>query len=526
MFIIGTAPAQTTGGLLSVPAEKLMVGPGGVDIRTGRYNYGETDVSIGDAEGGLSFKRTLPTNVPQLTNLPFGNFSNNWNITLQIIPINLFTRAQSGGYPPGDDYMAFVNFGAGTTTFTATASSTAYALESRGVYEYLNFTGTQGTPGVVYTFTANDGTIVTFRPLGVVDGLSVSGIYATQIVRPDGLTFTLDYTSYVGGTGNLARLRSVTSSRGYALLMEGSGALITKVCALNLTSAILPSNHACPSNAPGTATYTYSGVNLASVTDAGGATSQFIYGTSGSYASMAFVKPGQSSPWLTNLTMPLPDGTGGNYDAVMSQSFADGQSYTYTYRLPPPLSNTTTVAGGQYTNALGATVTVGFGFPLMPRPTGNQCPHLPCPPRTIDNSGLLYQQTSGPTAITDSLSRTTKMNYCDPGVTTGCIVSELQYVIDPAGIKTVPTYDDWHNVIQVRQIAITGSGLPDIVTSATYDCTYRKNCAKPVTKTDANGNVTTYSYDATHGGILTETAPADVNGVQRVKRYAYVQRYA
>lgn len=525
MFAIGTAFAQTP-GLLSVPAEKLMVGPGGVDIRTGRYIYSQTDVSIGDADGGLTFTRTMPTNVPQLTNLPFGNFSDNWNVTLQVIPIDLFARAQSGGYPAGSDYMAFVNYGAGTTTFSAYASSTGYALESHGEYAYLSFTGTQGTLGVVYTFTANDGTVITFRPLGMVDGLSVSAIYATQIVRPDGLTYTLDYTSYVGGSGNLARLRSVTSSRGYALLMEGSGALITKVCAINLASAVLPASHVCPGTALGTATYSYSGANLASVTDASGAVSQFVYGTSGSYASMGFVKPGQSSPWLTNLTAPLPDGTGGNYDAVMSQSFADGGSYTYTYHLPPPLSTATTVAGGKYTNALGESVDVHFGFPRMPRPTGTQCTHLPCAPWTIDNSGFLYQQTSGPTAISDPLLRTTTMNYCDPALTTACIVSELQYVIDPAGIKSVPTYDSWHNVTQVRQIAAAGSGLPDIVTSATYDCTYRFNCAKPVTRTDANGNVTTYSYSTVHGGILSETEPPDSHGISAVKRYIYAQRYA
>jgi YD repeat-containing protein len=34
-----------------------------------------------------------------------------------------------------------------------------------------------------------------------------------------------------------------------------------------------------------------------------------------------------------------------------------------------------------------------------------------------------------------------------------------------------------------------------------------------------------YTYDPTHGGILTETMPA-VNGINPVKRYSYVQRSA
>jgi YD repeat-containing protein len=57
-------------------------------------------------------------------------------------------------------------------------------------------------------------------------------------------------------------------------------------------------------------------------------------------------------------------------------------------------------------------------------------------------------------------------------------------------------------------------------------CTNRITCNKPTSTTDARGNVTTYSYDSTHGGVLTETLPAGVNGIQPVKRYSYVQRSA
>jgi YD repeat-containing protein len=41
---------------------------------------------------------------------------------------------------------------------------------------------------------------------------------------------------------------------------------------------------------------------------------------------------------------------------------------------------------------------------------------------------------------------------------------------------------------------------------------------------DARGNQTDYTYDPTHGGVLTETAPADVNGIRPQMRYTYVQR--
>jgi hypothetical protein len=66
------------------------------------------------------------------------------------------------------------------------------------------------------------------------------------------------------------------------------------------------------------------------------------------------------------------------------------------------------------------------------------------------------------------------------------------------------------------------------VTAASYPttCSNFKTCNKPTSTTDAKGKVTDYTYDATHGGLLTESAPADANGIRAVKRYAYVQRYA
>jgi len=97
--------------------------------------------------------------------------------------------------------------------------------------------------------------------------------------------------------------------------MEGSGALVTKVCGLNLTTAPLPANNLCPASTQGTVLYGYSGSQLLSVTDATGAVESFIYGTSGSgAATMAFVKPGQSAPWLTNTTGSAYDELNGLYD--------------------------------------------------------------------------------------------------------------------------------------------------------------------------------------------------------------------
>lgn len=52
-----------------------------------------------------------------------------------------------------------------------------------------------------------------------------------------------------------------------------------------------------------------------------------------------------------------------------------------------------------------------------------------------------------------------------------------------------------------------------------------KLCDKPLTETDPNGNVTTYTYAQAHGGVLTETGPL-VNGVRPQTRSSYTQRFA
>jgi hypothetical protein len=52
-----------------------------------------------------------------------------------------------------------------------------------------------------------------------------------------------------------------------------------------------------------------------------------------------------------------------------------------------------------------------------------------------------------------------------------------------------------------------------------------KTCNRPISTTDARGNATDFVYSDTHGGVLTETAPADQSGVRAEKRFSYSQLY-
>src|SRR5687767_8422015 len=70
--------------LVSTPAEKFAIAPGGVDMRTGQYAYEETDVAI----GGLALTRTMQPGVLGNTS-PFGNFSHNLDIMITERRINI-----------------------------------------------------------------------------------------------------------------------------------------------------------------------------------------------------------------------------------------------------------------------------------------------------------------------------------------------------------------------------------------------------------------------------------------------------
>lgn len=85
----------------------------------------------------------------------------------------------------------------------------------------------------------------------------------------------------------------------------------------------------------------------------------------------------------------------------------------------------------------------------------------------------------------------------------------------PNGIVIIPTYNARGNVTSTTTKAVSSTPpVPDIVTSAQYDtdCLNAKTCNQPNSTTDARGNTTNYTYDPTHGGVLTITRPPAVAG--------------
>lgn len=182
---------------------------------------------------------------------------------------------------------------------------------------------------------------------------------------------------------------------------------------------------------------------------------------------------------------------------VASQSFSSGTSLTYTYQqteaeLAEELPNEWT----KVTDAAGKEVLHNFAYGIVPKPG----------------------------SIVDEIGRTTQYRWSYGPYTQETLPTKI---VTPEGNEVRITYDGRGNRTEVRRVAKGGSGLADIVSGATFPstCVSRIYCNKPLTKTDSNGNTTTYIYDATHGGVLTETGPA-VGGVSPQKRYEYAQRYA
>jgi len=106
-------------------------------------------------------------------------------------------------------------------------------------------------------------------------------------------------------------------------------------------------------------------------------------------------------------------------------------------------------------------------------------------------------------------------------------------VTTPMGVKKVYSFESYRsNLSQITQQPISGSGLSNLVETATYPevgvypCVNIVTCNKPTAVVDANSHETDYTYDPTHGGVLTQTDPAGPNGIRPEIVRTYLQHHA
>ena len=525
------AGAQGETRLISTPADNFVMAPGGVDMRTGRLVYNETDLAIGgEGTQGLALTRTLNADVPGHAN-PFGNLSHNWDIMVSEVFLNT-------GNPETGGYQTSVHFGGRSQRFKSNIWGVMVQESTSSPYAQLTYTGTLGSPSVIYTYHASDGTVAVFRPMGNGDCSNERGCaFVSQVTEPDGTVFDFHYveSGSSNGVGGTARLHHVTSSRGYALLFEASTNFVTRACVINLALGPLPPD--CAAGGQASASYSYTGPTIASLTvQLVGATGPDNATESFSYANgMGFIRPGETSPWQTVTTFIQTDEQGVEQEVVSRQAFADGGSYDYSYGQAPVTSNNLfpSVVGGGWVNALGEGMSMPYAWPLAYVQGNPNYPCYPqiCPPDSPDDfSTWVYHQTPGPVQIVDQLGRITVLDYCDPVQMAGtgdCSPYRLENYTDPEGARVELQYDGHRNVTRVTRHPRPGSTLTPLVTQATYDIANPRSATKPLSMTDANGNTTHWTYAPEHGGMLTETLPAPApNAPQPQTRHSYAQRQA
>ncbi|WP_343518459.1 hypothetical protein [Sphingomonas sp.] len=134
-------------------------------------------------------------------------------------------------------------------------------------------------------------------------------------------------------------------------------------------------------------------------------------------------------------------------------------------------------------------------------------------------------------STTDGLGRVTTYTYADLegfyyGVHNYARSARLVEIANPDGSKRTYTYTRGA-ISSMSEIPAGGGtplvtlvGLPSSCTVTTY-----RVCNKPTYIRDPKGNQTDFTYDPAHGGVLTETLPADASGVRPQKRFSYTQLY-
>lgn len=467
-------PTDSTPPIFSAVDER------GVDLISGRMTYFYTPaISIGQpGQGGLSYQ----------------GFAEPW-----------FYRDNLTGTISGSGSVRRVSIGTSTESFSASGSNW---ISAQATGSTLTFNaGTQE-----WTYTMGDGSIAKFsRTLGQMttrNGAQEGLI--TSLTAPDGMVTTFHYRTLdvlycpipgggcVPGIGGgtyellerLVRLQSVTNTAGYQIQFKYRanwfGSVINTIdfapwMHIESVTALNNTEEYCPPLASCTLTGTWPTLSFANtprfwseVTDSLGRTT-YITSVSNTFS---YRPPGAAAPVISAAISPST--------WRISSVTMGASTWNYAYADASGQRTTTITNPGGSTRILVSSLTTGL-----------------------------------PISDTNELSKTTSLTHDSNGR-----VTQITY---PEGNKVQYTYDGRGNVTELRQVAKSGSGLADLVQSASYPgtCSNAKTCNKPTWTKDSAGQQTDYTYDSTHGGVLTITQPAAAAGGTRPQqRLSYAQMYA
>lgn len=395
-----------------------------------------------------------------------------------------------GGW--GDNLVAALDISGSTVTVSFGARADRF-IQSGSTYSPTEGNGSSlSFNNNVYTYTTRDGTVAKFTNIyvGAYPYGSNSGII-TDITAPSGekITYTYGSAPYCaatkpGSNGDICtqrrtayRVTSATSNFNYKL-------------AFNYATAAAPLNEVADSsfwNPWGN----IKSVSMSNTAVAGGPVRNQSFSTTSS--------GGQS---YYNIT-----------DAV-------GRMTSYRYALSrvagitrPGSSSEDVVIGYDGSNRVSSVTsaagTTGYTYADS---NGNRTTTVTDPLGHV-STYLFNIASQRMTSATDATGRVSSWLYDGSGRISRATAHEGNY--------TEYTYNVRGNVTQARSAAKAGSGLPDIIATASYPCSSVATCDKPQWTKDAKGNQTDYGYNLTTGTVTSVTAPPDVNGVRATTNYSY-----
>lgn len=466
-------------GLAAQPAtaqqvKRPMPDENGIDVIAGQPYIRSGSLSIGDpAQGGLEFYR-----VWNRFNT-FSNLDNSISVSGSTVTVKV-----------GESIETFTQSGTTYTSDDGRGSTLVYGSP----YPFSTW----------WTYTLADGTAYVFENPGTLAGASnIKGLLNT-ITRPNGLVITFQNkyqyfclrsgTSCVGPSYRYARLQSVTTNTGYQLHLDHL---------LDFANANPPAN-----------SDTYEPLDWQTVKGVTAINNAIEYcdpyantcSLTQSWPKVTITKTGGTDTWVDSLnqttTAQIPSGQLASIQSPANSS----NDFTLTYNGSGLVASYSRGGGTwNYTYSdVGTQRTTTVTQPL-------------------GGSKVYVSDTAQRKliSVTDELTHTTSYTY-------DSFVRPTR-VTKPEGNYTQVTYDGRGNITETRNVAKSGSGLSDIVISANFGttCSNPKTCNKPNSTTDARGNVTDYSYDSTHGGVLTVTKPAATSGGTRPQtRFGYTALFA
>ncbi len=468
--------AQTT---LEAPPIRSAVDEFGVDLATGKVIIPSASVSVGGADG-IAFSRT--------------RVSNGWRHNYIITAI--IKQGQS---------TASVNIGGSQMTFNLVS----------GVYRSAQGTGETIVPNFTtgtHVFTARDGTQIIFKRSYVQNNTSYYGLVdavADTIIRPDGHRTTLHYqnaqytiiaqtSDWAVVTVRMLRLKGVSTNRSYFLEFRyatdtlnsstvNNWERVLKVTAANggIDDCDLASALPCPFSVD------WPSLGFVPSTDVAGQPVEIV---SDNLPAQSIYRT-DASGRLTGIKNPVESNSGAGYGTV------------YNYGANNRVSSV--VREGTYTRNYTWTVLANGNLQAVATDT------LGRTRTTIANPsfGVLVSDRN-------ALNQTTSYEYDTSG--------RLTAVQRPEGQRTQYSRDTRGNVTMVTEKAKSGSGLADIISTATFpaSCTNPVTCNKPTATTRAGAESINYTYDPVHGGVTLVQGPPDQNGQRAETQIQYVAQVA